>query len=107
MPDLPQAGRRSVPAVLLQTLRRRRSAPLVRRRLCGSGDGRRRRGRAARRGWRANLVRLVIASRRVRPDDKLREAIQGLAKLLDCFVAPLLAMTGLPAYSGQREIEPL
>ena len=37
-----------VPAVLLQALRRRRSAPLAFRRLCGAGDRRRRRGRAAR-----------------------------------------------------------
>jgi hypothetical protein len=31
--------------------------------------------------------------REARPDDRLREAIQSHAKILDCFVASLLAMT--------------
>src|SRR5206468_7900811 len=32
-------------------------------------------------------------SRECAPDDRLREAIQNRARTLDCFVAPLLAMT--------------
>jgi predicted lipase len=37
------------------------------------------------------------------PDDRLREAIQGLQERLDCFIAALLAMTG---YDGNTTPHP-
>ena len=41
VPDLRQACRQTIPAVLRQALRRRRSQPLAQRRLCGAGRRRR------------------------------------------------------------------
>ena len=52
LPDLRQAGRCGVQAVLLQALRRHRSQSLAVRRLCGAGEGGRRRGRRASGGRR-------------------------------------------------------